>query len=61
MGKGEDDEDDLDADKSPRASSSSGGNRRRRTQRVQGRAVLHASGGFSFRQDREGKVRKKRK
>ena len=50
-GEGEDDEDDdLDSldDKS------------RRRQRVHGRAVLHAGGGFSFRQDREGggKVRK---
>ena len=54
MGKGEDDEDDLDADESPRARSGSGGNRQRRSQRVHGRAVLHAGGGFSFREDREG-------
>ena len=64
--EGEDDEDDDDLDdKSSRRASGSGiqQQQQRRRQRVQGRAVLHAGGGFSFRQDREGgggKVSKQR-
>lgn len=64
MGGGEadaDDETDEDLDdRGPRRASGSGGSQQRRRRQVHGRAVLHANGGFSFRQDREGggKVRR---